>query len=682
MTIGYTVTNAVTNTVGSALCATTAQTTTAGGLNNATTVTPNTGAASSANACVLVTPNAPAITVTKTITSAAGANPIAYLVTVTNTGGPGSYGLTDTPLFGTGLTPGVPVCVNTTVPAAGGTPVCTTGTGSNTLAATGTAIAGGASHTYTVTIGYTLTASVTSTVGSALCATTAQTTTPGGLNNAATVTPNVGNASTVNACANAPGRLTHTKVLGAGPTATATVNQYTQVYTITVNNSGGTALAYGLTDTPFFGVGTTVDGAVCSAAGTGAAACATSVTGAAPWTVAATGTSIDAGGTHTYTMTVTFTVNPALVTAVGSDCSLTTGSTTNTGLLNRATLTPAGQTAVDQEVCTPMPPNIRVTKSITSVATASPAVYLVTVTNTGGPGTYGLTDTPLFGTGLTPTGITCANTTTPAAGGTPNCTTTTGSNTLAALGTAIANGASHTYTVTIPFAVTNATTNTAGSGLCALTSVTTTPGGLNNAATVTPSAGLSSTATVNACRDVPSNPPAITVTKTIVSGNRANPVAYLITVTNTGGAGSYGLTDVPMFGAGITIDSVSCVNTTSPAAGGSPLCSGTAPHTLAAVGTAIAGGASHTYMVTIGYTVTDAVTSRVGSALCASGNPPGSGGLNNVVTVTPSTAAAINAYACVGVTPPVNIPTNNRFVLLLMVLALAAFGWQSRRRFS
>jgi hypothetical protein len=548
------------------------------------------------------------------------------------------------------------------------------------LAATGTAIAGGASHTYTVTIGYTLTASVTATVGSALCATTAQTTTPGGLNNATTVTPNVGNVSTVNACTNAPGRLTHTKALGAGPTPTATVNQYTQVYTITVNNSGGTGLAYGLTDTPFFGVGTAVDGAVCSAAGTGAAACATSVTGNAPWTVAATGTSIDAGGTHTYTMTVTFTVTPGLVTAAGSDCSLTTGSTTNTGLLNRASLTPAGQTAVDQEACTPMPPNIRVTKSITSVATASPAVYLVTVTNTGGPGTYGLTDTPLFGSGLTPTGITCANTTAPAAGGTPNCTTTTGSNTLAALGTAIANGATHTYTVTIPFTVSNAVTNTAGSGLCAVVNVATSAGGLNNAATVTPNAGAA--VTVNVCRDVPPNPPAITVTKTIASANGANLIEYLVTVTNTGGPGAYGLTDSPAFGTGIKIISVSCSNTTSLAAGGAPVCSGVAPHTLADAGTEILGGATHTYSVTIAYTLTELVSDTVGSAICASGNPPGSGGLHNVVTVTPSTASAISAYACVSVTPPVNVPTTNRFVLILLALALVVFGWQSKRRFN
>jgi len=133
-------------------------------------------------------------------------------------------------------------------------------------------------------------------------------------------------------------------------------------------------MTYGLTDTPLFGVGTTVNGAVCTAAGTGAAACATSVTGAAPWTVAAPGTNIDVGGTHTYTMTVTFTVDPALVTAAGSDCSLTTGSTTNTGLLNRATLTPTGLSAIDQEVCTPLPPNIRVTKVMTRVASASPAV--------------------------------------------------------------------------------------------------------------------------------------------------------------------------------------------------------------------------------------------------------------------------------------------------------------------
>jgi len=256
----------------------------------------------------------------------------------------------------------------------------------------------------------------------------------------------------------------------------------------------------------------------------------------------------------------------------------------------------------------------------------------------------------------------------------------TGSNTLAASGTAIANGASHTYTVTIPFTVTNAVTNTVGSGQCAVVSTTTSVGGLNNAATVTPNAG--GTVTVNTCRDVSSNPPVITVTKTIVSANNANPIQYLITVTNTGGLGAYGLTDVPSFGTGIIINAVSCFNTTSPAAGGTPFCSGNSPHTLAATGTPIAGGATHTYLVDIRYTMTDAVTNKVGSALCASGNPPSAGGLNNVVTVTPSTANAINAFACVGVTPPIDVPTTNRFVLMLLALALVVFGWQSKRRFS
>ena len=158
-----------------------------------------------------------------------------------------------------------------------------------------------------------------------------------------------------------------------------------------------------MTDTPLFGVGTTVTGGSCVAAGAGAADCA-GVTGvpAPSWTVAAAGTAIAAGGNHTYTITVSFTVAPGSLTSDGNDCSLATGSTTNTGLLNRATMTPEGGSAINQDACAPIPGNVSHTKTVSAGPTLTglntyTVTYAINVGNTGGTAsTYGLTDTPLF----------------------------------------------------------------------------------------------------------------------------------------------------------------------------------------------------------------------------------------------------------------------------------------------
>ncbi|TAG46607.1 MAG: isopeptide-forming domain-containing fimbrial protein [Betaproteobacteria bacterium] len=114
----------VTNPAGTAITYETGSTTNVLGSNYDGNLVSNTGED------ILVLP--PNITVAKVVSSGGGSNsPVIYTVTVTNTGAAGSYALSDTPAFGTGVTvAAAPTCTNTSSPAAGDTtPTCTTTTG-------------------------------------------------------------------------------------------------------------------------------------------------------------------------------------------------------------------------------------------------------------------------------------------------------------------------------------------------------------------------------------------------------------------------------------------------------------------------------------------------------------------------------------------------------------------------
>ncbi|MBL8309820.1 MAG: DUF11 domain-containing protein, partial [Burkholderiales bacterium] len=535
-----------------------------------------------------------------------------------------------------------------------------TGAAPYTLAAAGTAIAGGASHTYTVTVPYTLTAAMTGSVGSALCPSTNPTASPGGLNNATTVVPNSGATNSANACRNAPGNLVHSKVLGAGPTATATPNRYTQVYTLTVINTGGTTMSYALTDMPLFGAGTTIVGAACAASGTGAAACAASVTGTGPWTVANAGTSIDAGGVQTYTLTVTFDINPATVTVDSSDCSLTTGSTTNSGLLNRGTLTPTGLSGVDQDVCAPLPPVVTHTKVVTSGPTAVVGTpnrytvsYTLTVSNNGGTaGTYQLLDTPLFGVGTTVVGASC----TPTGTGAASCAGVTGvpapAWTVAAAGTSIATGGTHTYAVTVTFDVAPGTVTVDGSD-CSLTTGSTTNTGLLNRAGLSVNGG--STINVDACVPLPPN---VSHTKVVTSGPTSTGtlnqyrITYRIDVNNTGGAASgYELIDTPLYGGGATLTSATCTAIGAGAAACPATLTGAGPWTIAPAATPIAVGGAHSYTIVATFTLAPLTVTTASMDCSLTTGSTTNTGLLNRATLTPSGGTATARDACAPMPP-------------------------------
>ncbi|MBK7469812.1 MAG: hypothetical protein IPI73_03385 [Betaproteobacteria bacterium] len=369
------------------------------------------------------------------------------------------------------------------------------------------------------------------------------------------------------------------KTITAGPTLVGP-NQYTISYQIDVINNNLTGLdSYELDETPHFGAGVVIDSATCASSvpvGTGTAdssPCAAApapivLVNGTPFTLVAPGWLIDAGAVHRYALVVTFTVVPGSVTVAtnGAGCDVTPPSpTTDTGLNNTATVTMTGGTPLATNACAPTPPALVVVKS-DPVVLGTTATYTVTVTNTGGAGTYELTDSPLFGTGITVTAPpVCTNTSVlPGVGDTtPTCTTTTGPWALADPGTAIAAAVAvpvvDSYTVAVPFTVAPGTPP--ANLLCPAVSPLAT-GGLNNRADLT-AAGATTTDT--GCGSAP--PPAVvTHAKTITAGPtpigpNQYTISYQIDVTNSGGAsGGYQLDETPHFGAGVVINSATCAS--------------------------------------------------------------------------------------------------------------------------
>ncbi|TAG46606.1 MAG: hypothetical protein EAZ30_11960, partial [Betaproteobacteria bacterium] len=204
----------------------------------------------------------------------------------------------------------------------------------------------------------------------------------------------------------------------------------------------------------------------------------------------------------------------------------------------------------------------------------------------------------------------------------------------------------------------------AGSATAAATDCTLagaeTRSGLTNNVTLSASNG---TTIATAC--APANTPAnVTTTKTITAGPTAtaNPNQYTITyqidAVNAGGsATSYALTDTPRFGAGVTINSATCVASTpsgTPAAptancnGAITLTNGSAT-TIAAAASAINAATTHRYSLTVTFTVDPAtVVPASNGATCATTTPAAgtSTGLNNVATITPTGGSAATSNVC------------------------------------
>jgi uncharacterized repeat protein (TIGR01451 family) len=117
--------------------------------------------------------------------------------------------------------------------------------------------------------------------------------------------------------------------------------------------------------------------------------------------------SIAAGVTHTYRVTIEFTVAGS-ANSSDLDCDMT-GQETGTGSLNTATVTFNGQSK-DATDCAPVP-SLKIDKTVTSPPSFSAGTwsitYQVAVENDGPVGTtYDLVDVPSFGGGVTVTRMT------------------------------------------------------------------------------------------------------------------------------------------------------------------------------------------------------------------------------------------------------------------------------------
>ena len=168
-------------------------------------------------------------------------------------------------------------------------------------------------------------------------------------------------------------------------------NTYSAEYTVTVTNDGDGPGQYDLADLPAFGAGATVTNVVIDPA-------------------IVDDVNIDAGDTDVYTVTVTFTVDPAMP-ADERECGAE--PTAGQGAYNGVTVSFNDGGSDHDADCIDIPvPDIQVTKlATTNVATFVSgndykAVYTVTVENSGdGPGVYTLDDLPEFGTGANVTDV-------------------------------------------------------------------------------------------------------------------------------------------------------------------------------------------------------------------------------------------------------------------------------------
>lgn len=184
----------------------------------------------------------------------------------------------------------------------------------------------------------------------------------------------------------------------------------TATYTITVRNTGSSAGTYGpLTDTPRFDA----DATPVSATWSGQASGNATLTNPASFTVGAATTPLAAGATHTYQVSVRFTV------AAGGDLGVCAGA--GTGLYNSVSL-PAGQehgTTDNNAACATPAPRFAVAKTASAESVVAShdaasgtytatATYTVSVRNTGSVAAPApqVTDTPTPSAGFTVRSVT------------------------------------------------------------------------------------------------------------------------------------------------------------------------------------------------------------------------------------------------------------------------------------
>src|SRR5690606_2093518 len=193
-------------------------------------------------------------------------------------------------------------------------------------------------------------------------------------------------------CENIPQpAVTIVKTVSSSPEPTGNVNEYTISYEIQVSNQSAYTAFYDLTDTLKYGAGAIIgDVEVNYTDGEGLTNVLNNgFTGQSGNYLIVDDEPVGAGAFDTYTVTVTFTVNPALVTEESANCILMQGEL-GTGLLNIAEVSDGVPSQWDDD-CREIPnPAVEIVKTVTAGPTPTGNVneyeitYHVVVTNNSG----------------------------------------------------------------------------------------------------------------------------------------------------------------------------------------------------------------------------------------------------------------------------------------------------------
>jgi uncharacterized repeat protein (TIGR01451 family) len=189
-----------------------------------------------------------------------------------------------------------------------------------------------------------------------------------------------------------------------GPAQLQPNGTYTVLYTITATNLGGGPGVYDLVDTFSPGSGITLNTATAAYLG-GSEIDQNGLLGAYPNFV--TGEGLADGLNESWTVTANFTVDPAQVDPIDSQCD-PGQPVINTGFYNAVSGSDTETDTDDNDTCTGLPqPGINLAKTVNGPAMLQPngtytVLYTVTASNNGdGPGMYNIVDTFSPGSGIT-----------------------------------------------------------------------------------------------------------------------------------------------------------------------------------------------------------------------------------------------------------------------------------------
>ena len=533
---------------------------------------------------------------------------VEYEVDVANVGALATtYDLTDVPSFGPNVT-----VANVAVSAT--TPVVNIGDYdwvTPALIVNDQAIGVGITHTYTLTVQFSVAGTATS--ADLDCAKGTDQSGTGTLNTA-TATFN-GRDIDASDCAPVP-KVTIDKTVTKAPAFAA--GFWTVEYEIDVVNVGPIATTYDLVDVPTFGPNVTVE----NVAITSSRMSVPVNIGDYDWVTPALivdDESSDVGDTDTFTVTVTFSVAG---TATSSDLDCVKGTDqSGTGTLNTATATFNGRD-IDASDCAPVP-KVTIDKTVTKAPAFAAGFwtveYEIDVVNVGPIATtYDLVDVPTFGPNVTVenVAITSSRMSVPVNIGDYDWVTPA----LIVDDESSDVGDTDTFTVTVTFSVAGTATS---SDLDCVKGTDQSGTGTLNTATATFNGR-----DIDACDCAPV--PKVTIDKTVKTAPSFAAgfwtVVYDVKVANVGPIETtYDLTDTPTFGAGTTVTNIA-VSATTPVVNKNPYTAGS----LIVDDQSIGVGVTHTFTVTVTFSVAGTATSATLDCQLVSGET-GTGTLNTAI---------------------------------------------------